>query len=133
MPAKIVLAYVTCASSGEARRIALTLVRERLAACVNVTPVESFFYWKGELERSREWLLLAKTLARNAKRVEKRVRELHSYEVPCIVFYPAVGGFKKYFDWVKESVKKEKKRKKNKNWFKADLKRKNWFKGKNQK
>ncbi len=114
---KIVLAYVTCGSRGEARRIALTLVRERLAACVNVTPVESFFYWKDELERSREWLLLAKTLARDAKRVEKRVRELHSYEVPCIVFYPAVGGFKKYFDWVKQSVKKKKRERKTKTGF----------------
>jgi len=102
---KLVLAYVTCASRAEARRIALALVDERLAACVNVTPVESIYFWKGKMVKTREWLLLAKTLARNAKRFEKRVCELHSYKVPCIVFYNAAGGFKKYFDWVKNSVK----------------------------
>ncbi|NYZ77988.1 divalent cation tolerance protein CutA, partial [Candidatus Micrarchaeota archaeon] len=51
---------------------------------------------------------LCKTLAGRRTAVEKRVRELHSYKVPCIVFYSASKAFNKYFEWVEKSVKKVK-------------------------
>src|SRR6266478_7981801 len=84
----------TCAlpisgSEDEAASIARTLVDERLAACVNIIgPARSIYRWRGAVEDAREYLLLLKTSARLYTKVERRVRELHSYEVPEVVALP---------------------------------------------
>lgn len=103
---KVVIGWVTCGSQREARRLARALVEQRAAACVNiVSGVESHYRWQDRLERAREWMLIIKTTATRRTAVETLVRELHSYQVPEIVFVNVAGGLAEYLDWVRESVR----------------------------
>lgn len=96
---------VTCGSRREARGVARALVRERLAACVNVVPgVTSVYAWKGRVEESGEVLLVIKSRRVLAKRLAARVRELHSYDVPEVVTLPIVAGDRDYLRWVRTST-----------------------------
>lgn len=97
---------VTCGSLREARRIARSVVEARLAACVNVlrSPVDSVYRWKGRVETAREFLLLMKTTRRRLRELEKKVRNLHSYEVPEIVTLQIVEGSEAYLEWLEECV-----------------------------
>lgn len=97
---------VTCRDARQGRRIGETLVREKLAACVNVLPgVTSIYIWKGKLERSREALLIIKSRGALSKRLSRRVRELHSYEAPEVVTLRIASGNPAYLRWVRESTR----------------------------
>jgi periplasmic divalent cation tolerance protein len=68
-------------------------------------PVASRYRWRGEVERGREWLCLAKTEASRYPELEAAIRELHSYEEPEIVATPIVAGSAGYLAWIGESVR----------------------------
>jgi periplasmic divalent cation tolerance protein len=96
---------VNAASAEQADSIAHTLVGERLAACANiVSSIRSVYRWKGEVETATEHLMIIKTRANLVAKVEARVKELHSYEVPEVIALPIVAGAKSYLDWVFEST-----------------------------
>lgn len=98
-----VIAYVTAKNPEQAKKIGETVVRERMAACANIIPsVQSIYWWKGKMERGKESVLLLKTRKSLAARLIKRVKELHSYEVPCVDIIPVADGNKDYFKWVEE-------------------------------
>jgi len=105
---------VMCGTLTEGRRIARRVVSNRLAACVNIvlSPAESFYTWKGKLERAREYLLVMKTAAKHLAELENEVQRLHSYEVPEFIALPITEGSKKYLSWLEESVTKTSKRRK---------------------
>ena len=95
---------VTASSMDEAANIGRTLVEEGLAACANIVEgVRSIYRWKGEVCDDRECLMVIKTTAANFDAIEKRVRELHSYEVPEVIALTIVKGSKPYLDWVEEN------------------------------
>ena len=95
---------MTAPSSEEAERIAEMLVKKKLAACVQVLPeMKSIYFWKGEVQRDNERLLLAKTTRANFEALEREVRAIHSYETPEIVALPIVAGSKDYLDWLVDS------------------------------
>ncbi len=106
MTDKIVV-LVTCASAGQARRIARALVERRLAACGNVlqAPVQSIYRWKRKVESTKEALLILKTSRRRFAAMERVVRGLHTYEVPEIIAVQIAGGSRKYLKWISESVR----------------------------
>lgn len=96
-----VMAYVTCADAGEARRIAATLLEENLIACANVLPVHTAVYrWQGTVREEPETAMLLKTRAVLLDRVARRIAELHSYEVPCVVGLPITGGHAPFLRWI---------------------------------
>ena len=89
-----------------ADRLATALVEERLAACVQVAgPIESTYRWQGRVERSPEWSCHCKTTVARAPALQRRVRELHPYEVPEIVVVPLIDGDPSYLRWIEESVR----------------------------
>ncbi len=99
------ITLVTCATAKEGERIAEALVREKLAACVNVVPgVRSIYVWEGKLRKEGEVLLVIKSTSRARKRLASRVRALHSYSVPEIVTFPIEAGNPAYLKWVKETA-----------------------------
>ena len=104
---KFRVVLVTCGSVKEARRIARHVVSKRLAACVNIylSPVESFYTWKGKLESAREHLLVIKTTAARLTRLEREVQRMHSYDVPEFVALPVSAGSQRYLSWLQESVR----------------------------
>ncbi len=100
VPAAVSL-YVTTANQTEAETIARTLVTERLAACANVLgPIRSFYWWQGAVQNEAEVAVLLKTRASLADRAIARVKQLHSYSVPCVVAWPIAAGDPAYLEWV---------------------------------
>jgi len=99
------IAFVTCGSAEEARRIATALVEKNLAACVNIVPgVESCYRWKGEVEWSQESLLVIKTTGDAIAPAHEAVMEGHSYENPEFVAFTIDEGSASYLRWIQESV-----------------------------
>ena len=89
----------------EAHSIARQLVDERLAACVNIVgPIRSVYRWRDAIEDEPEFLLLIKTSASQLGRLERRVIELHSYEVPEVLALAPSGGSAAYLGWLLEST-----------------------------
>jgi periplasmic divalent cation tolerance protein len=103
---KFRIVLVTCATLTEARKIAREVVRKRLAACVNIalSSAESFYSWKGKLEKVREFLLVIKTTHKRLRDLEKEVKRLHSYEVPEFIVLPITAGSNDYLSWLSSSV-----------------------------
>ncbi|MDY6958055.1 MAG: divalent-cation tolerance protein CutA [Halobacteriota archaeon] len=95
--------FVTSTKEGS-EVIARALVEERLAACVNVSGVNSYFIWEEEFCSEKEALLIIKSLTVNVERIIERVKELHDYDLPEIIAIPIIAGDKRYLNWVKESV-----------------------------
>ena len=85
-----------------AQDIASKLVNDKLAACVSVIPsMHSIYWWQGELQKDAEALLVIKTSSDLADRACSRLRELHPYEVPEILYFSAEGGNPDYLAWVR--------------------------------
>jgi periplasmic divalent cation tolerance protein len=101
-----VVVVTTVGDEEQAFLIARELVARRLAACVNVLPgIRSVFRWQGQIQRDTEYLLLVKTLASEQEAVAAAIRELHSYELPEILFIP-VGAEARFLAWIGDSVDK---------------------------
>ena len=98
-----IVVLMTAASSEEAARIGELLVNQKLAACVQIlSPMQSIYVWKGEVQREAEVLMLAKTTRNNFAELERQVCATHSYETPEIIALPIVCGSKSYLDWLVE-------------------------------
>lgn len=102
-----IVVLVTCGSKKEAERLAKTVVRKRLAACVNLmaSGVKSVYRWKGQVETAVEALMLIKTTRRKFGALESEIRRLHGYDTPEIIALPIVAGSEAYLSWVRNSVK----------------------------
>lgn len=98
-------AIVLCtAPPGGSEKIAKALVEERLAACVNVSQVRSYFHWEGKSCDETEELMIIKTATKQVERIKARIRELHIYELPEIIVVPIAGGDERYLQWIGQSV-----------------------------
>ncbi len=93
--------YVTTESEAEALMIARAVVGERLAACANILPsITAVYHWDGKVNEGGEAALLLKTRRALYDRLEARIRELHSYDNPCIVLWPIDAGSRDYLNWI---------------------------------
>jgi periplasmic divalent cation tolerance protein len=98
---------VTASSSSEAGKISDALLKERLAACVSEAPgVVSRYWWKGKIEKAKERLLIIKTTRSRLPLLIRRVKALHSYDVPEVVALPVLSGNPGYLRWISESVRR---------------------------
>ncbi len=99
----------TVSSEKEGKLIAKNLIANKLAACVNIIPkITSFFYWQGKLRAEKEFLLLIKTTGHQVKKAMNKIKEGHSYQVPEIIFWPIKKVDKNYGKWVQEEVGRQK-------------------------
>ena len=103
MSAKLI--YMTTPSRKEAEKIAEAVVTERLAACANILDgVTSIFHWEGKLCRENETVLILKTTEKKTDSLTARIKELHSYECPCIAVLPIEGGNPAFLEWIAREV-----------------------------
>lgn len=99
------LVYMTAGSMDEARRVAHALVADQLVACVNILPgMTAVFRWDDAVQEEGEIVLLAKTRKGLFDAVEQRVREVHSYEVPCVVALSLECGSEPFMRWIGEET-----------------------------
>jgi periplasmic divalent cation tolerance protein len=84
----------------EAQHIAKLLIDEKLAACVQLLPIESFYFWQGKTQNESEVLLLVKTRSALFETAIARIKAVHSYTVPEVVAMPFSAGFAGYLDWI---------------------------------
>lgn len=99
--------YTTVATREDARTIARALVERRLAACVQVEPIESFYRWAGEIVQEPEYRLLAKTTEDRWQVVEDAIRSLHPYALPAIHAVELEEVHAPYARWIIESTAEE--------------------------
>ena len=97
--------YITCPKKKEARKIAVFLVKNKLVACANIIRnVDSIFAWNGKIVNSKETLIIGKTMNKNIQKIIKNVKKLHSYKVPCIIFFDIKNGNIDFLKWIIKSV-----------------------------
>lgn len=99
------LVYVTTADKGEARRIGEHLVSTRLAACVNILDgMNAIYMWEGKLQDDQETVLLAKTMDFKLAALTEAIKQMHSYDCPCVVALPIEGGNTDFLGWIAAEV-----------------------------
>lgn len=105
MSERILLALSTFPDAEIARRISNQLVSERFAACANIFPsVESIYRWKEKIESGNETLVFFKVSENRQSTFQDKLRSLHPYDVPEIIFVPVVGGLPEYLQWVSKTA-----------------------------
>lgn len=96
-----IVVFCSCANEAEADRIAAGLVEERLAACVTLLPqVKSVYRWRGQVEKSREALLVIKAVRQNFGALRDHILSAHSYETPEILALSVTAGSEQYLQWI---------------------------------
>lgn len=95
----------TVGNKEEAQRMADVLVEARLAACAQISEIESVYTWKGKIERSREYRVLLKTVAERYDDVEHAIRKLHSYELPAIHAFAFERISAPYAEWIESNTR----------------------------
>jgi periplasmic divalent cation tolerance protein len=89
----------------DAERIALTIVEERLAACVNIVPlVRSIYRWQGKIEQDDEALLVVKTTRGTVSHLNDLLDTIHPYETFELVALDVLAGAQRYLEWIESSV-----------------------------
>jgi periplasmic divalent cation tolerance protein len=103
---KLNIIYITAKDKAEAKMISKTLLEEKLIACANIVDnVDSMYWWEGKIEEATEALVIAKTKEPLVAELIHRVKQLHSYECPCVVALPLSDANKAYFNWILKSTK----------------------------
>ncbi|KAL9265876.1 CutA 1, chloroplastic-like protein [Drosera capensis] len=114
-----IVVYVTVPNKEAGKKLAESIVKERLAACVNRVPgilkhlfltfyyagVESVYEWKGEIQTDSEELLIIKTRESLLGALTEHVKANHEYELPEVIALPITGGNLQYLEWIKNSTR----------------------------
>ncbi len=97
--------FVSASDEKEAFRIADELIDNKLAACVQIVgPVTSVYRWKNKKEKTSEWICIIKSKKEIYSKLENKIKEIHTYEVPEIVVLPIVNGNKDYLKWLEQET-----------------------------
>jgi periplasmic divalent cation tolerance protein len=99
------MVYATASDEEEGQRIGRTVVEKKLAACANIFPIRSIYWWKGKVEEDDEHALIMKTRSELVPDLIETVQKESSYEVACAVSYPMLEGNPLYLEWIDESTR----------------------------
>lgn len=100
---KYIIVSTTCKDEKEATDIASELVKSKLAACVQMEPIKSFYMWKEKVCIDDEVRVFIKTKSNRYAQVKKMIKEMHSYELPQIVYTP-IDGSNEFLSWIDEAL-----------------------------
>jgi periplasmic divalent cation tolerance protein len=100
------LIYTVFPHAEQAKKVARILVQEKLIACANILPAHIAIYeWQGKLAEESEVVMLLKTSKANYQALEERIKELHEYDVPCIIQLDISAANADFLAWIANSVK----------------------------
>ncbi|KAI3685770.1 hypothetical protein L6452_35028 [Arctium lappa] len=101
-----IVVYVTVPNKDAGKKLAGSIVKEKLAACVNRVPgIESVYLWQGEIQTDSEELLIIKTRESLLDALTEHVKANHEYEVAEVIALPITGGSLPYLEWLKNSTR----------------------------
>jgi uncharacterized protein involved in tolerance to divalent cations len=95
----------TAGSLEEVDKIASALIHEKLAACVQSYKIKSHYFWKGEVKKDDEHLLMIKSKTDDYSEIEACIKKIHTYEIPEIIQLPVSNGLPEYLKWINEVTK----------------------------
>ncbi len=102
----VYLVYVTASSQEEAKDLAKKAVEARLAACANVYPqITSFYWWEGKLNQDQEASVIFKTWADKVEKLIEHLKEWHSYSCPCVLAWPIEKGNQAFIAWIEQETR----------------------------
>ncbi|MFH1786653.1 MAG: divalent-cation tolerance protein CutA [archaeon] len=90
------------AEKSNAKEIAEAVLREKLAACCNIFPCESMYWWGGKVETAKESALLIKTDEKRVQKLINRVKSIHKYDTPAIIVINPESVNNKYSKYMRE-------------------------------
>ena len=99
-----IVIYITHKNLKEAKKVSDYLLKHKLIACVNYFPIESAFWWKGKIAKSKEIVSLVKTKKENWTKIKAEVKKIHPYNTPCIMKF-GVEANSDYEKWVNDETK----------------------------
>jgi periplasmic divalent cation tolerance protein len=105
MKSKPIAVFTTDGSLEDARKLAKTMIEQKLAACAQISEIESFYIWENDVQNDQEFRIMVKTTKDKYKDVEKAILKIHSYDLPAIYAVDVDKLYKPYGDWVNESLK----------------------------
>ena len=105
MKSNTIAVFTTTDSLEEARKLTKTLVKQKLAACAQISEIESFYTWENDIQNDQEFRIMFKTTKDKYKDVEKSILKIHSYDLPAIYAVDVDELYQPYGDWVNESIK----------------------------
>ncbi|KAA3476638.1 protein CutA, chloroplastic-like [Gossypium australe] len=101
-----IVVYVTVPNREAGRKLAGSIVKEKLAACVNIVPgLESVYLWEGKINSDPEEMLIIKTRQSLLEALTEHVKANHEYDVPEVIALPITGGSPQYLEWLKNSTR----------------------------
>ncbi|QKF76346.1 divalent-cation tolerance protein CutA [Arcobacter defluvii] len=101
---KAIIVQTTCSSKEEAKNIAKILIEEKLAACVQLSEIESLYNWKEKFCSDNETLLNIKTRKDNFDKIKSKILELHSYDLPEIIQLDIANASEEYLKFIGENT-----------------------------
>ncbi len=102
MEEKYCLIITSYADEKNGKKIINALLTARLAACVQVMPIQSYYHWQGKIAHDDELLLFIKTKSSLYAKVQEAILAHHAYELPEILQVPISAGFDQYLTWIEE-------------------------------
>ncbi len=99
----MILVYITSPNKKVARQISSCLLRKRLIGCANIFGIDSLYWWKGKIEKSKEFVVLGKTVEKNYQKIRSEIEKIHPYEIPCILKIK-VKANEKYLRWLEKEI-----------------------------
>lgn len=94
------IVLTTTNSETIAHKIAKNLIEQRLAACVQIDKVQSFFYYENRVQQEAEFRLMIKCASKNYKNIEESIKLNHNYQLPQIIKLDITAGLAQYVDWI---------------------------------
>jgi periplasmic divalent cation tolerance protein len=94
--------FTTVGKLAEAQAISRALVERKLAACAQISEIESVYVWNGAVQNEKEFRILLKTTRERYAEVETAIRELHPYDLPAVFSVPFDQVYPPFADWVME-------------------------------
>jgi periplasmic divalent cation tolerance protein len=101
----VIIVFTTVSGTDEAAKLAGKVVKEKLAACVQVMPIASHYFWDGEVRSEPEQLLLIKTFPEKYDELERFIEANHPYEVPEIIAVDAERVSEGYLKWMADYLR----------------------------
>ncbi|AXH13877.1 divalent-cation tolerance protein CutA [Malaciobacter mytili] len=102
---KPIIIQTTTNSKDEARNIAKVLLESKLAACVQISKIDSLYIWENEMCEDEEYLIIIKTKKEKFKKIKSKIKELHSYDLPEIISINIDDLSKEYKKYIGDNIK----------------------------